>query len=156
MKKLLSIIGAALSLAVIFAFAGCSDNAKDTSVGEAKAAFVGEWECYSITEFCGEESYTYDASEAGIICILTVNEDGTFKAAGTYENENYNIVSGNWTQDGETVKVSNVIFGDEISNSDDSLLTFIFTDNDRVTLKINVEIFNEEIPEGTSYHLKRK
>lgn len=156
MKKLLSIIGAALSLAVIVAFAGCSDNAKSDSVGEAKAAFVGEWECYSITEFCGEESYTYDASEAGIICILTVNEDGTFKAAGTYENENYNIVSGNWMQDGETVKVSNVIFGDEISNSDDSLLTFIFTDNDRVTLKINVEISNEEIPEVTSYHLKRK
>ena len=78
MKKLLSIIGAALSLAVIVAFAGCSDN--------AKSDFVGEWECYSITEFCGEESYTYDASEAGIICILTVNEDGTFKAAGTYEN----------------------------------------------------------------------
>ncbi len=148
MKKLLSIIGAALSLAVIVAFAGCSDN--------AKSDFVGEWECYSITEFCGEESYTYDASEAGIICILTVNEDGTFKAAGTYENENHNIVSGNWTQDGETVKVSNVIFGDEISNNDDSLLTFIFTDNDRVTLKINVEISNEEIPEGTSYHLKRK
>ncbi|MCI8820529.1 MAG: hypothetical protein HFK02_03900 [Clostridia bacterium] len=156
MKKLLSIIGAALSLAVIVAFAGCSDNAKSDSVGEAKAAFVGEWECYSITEFCGEESYTYDASEAGIICILTVNEDGTFKAAGTYENENYNIVSGNWTQDGETVKVSNVIFGDEISNSDDSLLTFIFTDNDRVTLKINVEISNEEIPEGSSYHLKKR
>ncbi len=156
MKKLLSIICAALSLAVIVAFAGCSDNAKSDSVGEAKAAFVGEWECYSITEFCGEESYTYDASEAGIICILTVNEDGTFKAAGTYENENYNIVSGNWMQDGETVKVSNVIFGDEISNSDDSLLTFIFTDNDRVTLKINVEISNEEIPEVTSYHLKRK
>ena len=65
-------------------------------------------------------------------------------------------MSGNWTQDGETVKVSNVIFGDEISNNDDSLLTFIFTDNDRVTLKINVEISNEEIPEGTSYHLKRK
>ena len=148
MKKLLSIIGAALSLAVIVAFAGCSDN--------AKSDFVGEWECYSITEFCGEESYTYDASEAGIICILTVNEDGTFKAAGTYENENHNIVSGNWTQDGETVKVSNVIFGDEISNNDDSLLTFIFTDNERVTLKINVEISNEEIPEGTSYHLKRK
>ncbi len=148
MKKLLSIIGAALSLAVIVAFAGCSDN--------AKSDFVGEWECYSITEFCGEESYTYDASEAGIICILTVNEDGTFKAAGTYENENYNIVSGNWMQDGETLKVSNVIFGDEISNSDDSLLTFIFTDNDRVTLKINVEISNEEIPEVTSYHLKRK
>ena len=148
MKKLLSIIGAALSLAVIVAFAGCSDN--------AKSDFVGGWECYSITEFCGEESYTYDASEAGIICILTVNEDGTFKAAGTYENENHNIVSGNWTQDGETVKVSNVIFGDEISNNDDSLLTFIFTDNDRVTLKINVEISNEEIPEGTSYHLKRK
>ena len=148
MKKLLSIIGAALSLAVIVAFAGCSDN--------AKSDFVGEWECYSITEFCGEESYTYDASEAGIICILTVNEDGTFKAVGTYENENHNIVSGNWTQDGETVKVSNVIFGDEISNNDDSLLTFIFTDNDRVTLKINVEISNEEIPEGTSYHLKRK
>lgn len=83
-------------------------------------------------------------------------QNGTFKAAGTYENEYYDIVSGNWTQDGETVKVSNVIFGDEISNSDDSLLTFIFTDNDRVTLKINVEISNEEIPEGTSYHLKKK
>ena len=65
-------------------------------------------------------------------------------------------MSGNWTQDGETVKVSNVIFGDEISNSDDSLLTFIFTDNDRVTLKINVEISNEEIPEGSSYHLKKR
>ncbi len=157
MKKLLSIIGAALSLAVIVAFAGCSDNAKSDSVGEAKAAFVGEWECYSITEFCGEESYTYDASEAGIICILTVNEDGTFKAAGTYENENYNIVSGNWMQDGETVKVSNVIFGEGIADNDGgSLLTFIFTDSDRVTLKINVEISNEEIPEGTSYHLKKK
>ena len=75
-------------MAVIFAFAGCSDNAKDTSVGEAKAAFVGEWECYSITEFCGEESYTYDASEAGIICILTVNEDGTVNADYTVEDDN--------------------------------------------------------------------
>ncbi len=146
MKKLLSIIGAALSLAVIVAFAGCSDNAKDTS--------VGEWECYSITEFNREDSLTYDVPAE--VCILTVNKNGTFKAAGTYENENHNIVSGNWTQDGETVKVSNVIFGDEISNNDDSLLTFIFTDNDRVTLKINVEISNEEIPEGTSYHLKKK
>lgn len=146
MKKLLSIICTALSLAVIFAFAGCSDN--------AKSDFVGEWECYSITEFNREDSLTYDVPAE--VCILTVNKNGTFKAAGTYENEYYDIVSGNWTQDGETVKVSNVIFGDEISNSDDSLLTFIFTDNDRVTLKINVEISNEEIPEGTSYHLKKK
>ncbi len=146
MKKLLSIICTALSLAVIFAFAGCSDN--------AKSDFVGEWECYSITEFNREDSLTYDVPAE--VCVLTVNKNGTFKAAGTYENEYYDIVSGNWTQDGETVKVSNVIFGDEISNSDDSLLTFIFTDNDRVTLKINVEISNEEIPEGTSYHLKKK
>lgn len=91
------------------------------------------------------------------VCILTVNKNGTFKAAGTYENENYNIVSGNWTQDGETVKVSNVIFGDEISNSDDSLLTFIFTDNDHVTLKINVEINEDEDSGiGSSYHLKKR
>lgn len=107
MKKLLSIIGAALSLAVIFAFAGCSDN--------AKSDFVGEWECYSITEFSGEDSGTYDVPAE--VCILTVNKNGTFKAAGTYENEYYDIVSGNWTQDGESVKVSNVIFGEGIADN---------------------------------------
>lgn len=146
MKKLLSIIGAALSLAVIFAFAGCSDN--------AKSDFVGEWECYSITEFSGEESMTYDVPAE--VCILTVNINGTFKAAGTYENEYYDIVSGNWTQDGETVKVSNVIFGEGIADNENSLLTFIFTDSDHVTLKINVEINDDEDSGiGSSYHLKK-
>lgn len=147
MKKLLSIIGAALSLAVIFAFAGCSDN--------AKSDFVGEWECYSITEFSGEDSMTYDVPAE--VCILTVNENGTFKAAGTYENEYYDIVSGNWTQDGETVKVSNVIFGEGIADNENSLLTFIFTDSDHVTLKINVEINDDEDSGiGSSYHLKKR
>lgn len=147
MKKLLSIIGAALSLAVIFAFAGCSDN--------AKSDFVGEWECYSITEFSGEDSGTYDVPAE--VCILTVNKNGTFKAAGTYENEYYDIVSGNWTQDGETVKVSNVIFGEGIADNENSLLTFIFTDSDHVTLKINVEINDDEDSGiGSSYHLKKR
>lgn len=147
MKKLLSIIGAALSLAVIFAFAGCSDN--------AKSDFVGEWECYSITEFSGEDSGTYDVPAE--VCILTVNKNGTFKAAGTYENEYYDIVSGNWTQDGESVKVSNVIFGEGIADNENSLLTFIFTDSDHVTLKINVEINDDEDSGiGSSYHLKKR
>lgn len=147
MKKLLSIIGAALSLAVIFAFAGCSDN--------AKSDFVGEWECYSITEFDRENSMTYDVPAE--VCILTVNKNGTFKAAGTYENEYYDIVSGNWTQDGESVKVSNVIFGEGIADNENSLLTFIFTDSDHVTLKINVEI-NDDVDSGigSSYHLKKR
>lgn len=69
MKKLLRIIGAALSLAVIFAFAGCSDN--------AKSDFVGEWECYSITELSGEESLTYDVPAE--VCILTVNKTERLK-----------------------------------------------------------------------------
>lgn len=147
MKKLLSIIGAALSLAVIVAFAGCSDN--------AKSDFVGEWECYSVTEFDRVESMTYDVPAE--VCILTVNKNGTFKAAGTYENEYYDIVSGNWTQDGETVKVSNVIFGEGIADNENSLLTFIFTDNDHVTLKINVEINDDEDSGiGSSYHLKKR
>lgn len=147
MKKLLSIIGAALSLAVIFAFAGCSDN--------AKSDFVGEWECYSVTEFDRVESMTYDVPAE--VCILTVNKNGTFKAAGTYENEYYDIVSGNWTQDGETVKVSNVIFGEGIADNENSLLTFIFTDSDHVTLKINVEINDDEDSGiGSSYHLKKR
>ncbi len=148
MKKLLSIICTALSLAVIFAFAGCSDN--------AKSDFVGEWECYSITEFNREDSLTYDVPAE--VCILTVNKNGTFKAAGTYENEYYDIVSGNWTQDGETVKVSNVIFGEGIADNDGgSLLTFIFTDSDHVTLKINVEINEDEDSGiGSSYHLKKR
>lgn len=147
MKKLLSIIGAALSLAVIFAFAGCSDN--------AKSDFVGEWECYSVTEFDRVESMTYDVPAE--VCILTVNKNGTFKAAGTYENEYYDIVSGNWTQDGESVKVSNVIFGEGIADNENSLLTFIFTDSDHVTLKINVEI-NDDVDSGigSSYHLKKR
>lgn len=147
MKKLLSIIGAALSLAVIVAFAGCSDN--------AKSDFVGECECYSVTEFDRVESMTYDVPAE--VCILTVNKNGTFKAAGTYENEYYDIVSGNWTQDGETVKVSNVIFGEGIADNENSLLTFIFTDNDHVTLKINVEINDDEDSGiGSSYHLKKR
>ncbi len=67
-------------------------------------------------------------------------------------------MSGNWTQDGETVKVSNVIFGEGIADNDGgSLLTFIFTDSDHVTLKINVEINEDEDSGiGSSYHLKKR
>lgn len=147
MKKLLSVLCTILVLTLAVTFAGCTQNDATDTGNAQKKTIVGVWDCVSLTQILGEQSDTspYPAET----CILTVNENGTFKATSL----SYDLVSGKWSQDGNTVTLSNIVHYE--ASNDDGVWSIIVTDNNHITLQYEAEV-GTGINEFSSYNLQRK
>ncbi len=151
MKKLLTTLCAVLALVLAVAFAGCAQNGTSNTENTQKKTIAGVWDCISLTEETDDQSYTTPVPAE--VCVLTVNENGTFRATTTYANETDDLVSGNWSQNGNTVTLSNIVHG--VASNDDGAWSIIITDDDHITLQYEAEI-GTGAEEFSSYNLQRK